>query len=86
MLFVPRARAPSDVRPVGTKQGPNLHGIFGRTSGTVDGFAYTAANKNAAIEWGEDTLYDYLLYVTRLRLIASDTSKIAPVLHPSIVT
>lgn len=45
----------------GTKQGPNLHGIFGRTSGTVEGFAYTAANKNAAIDWGEDTLYDYLL-------------------------
>lgn len=42
-------------------QGPNLGGLFGRTSGTADGFAYSAANKNAAIKWGEDTLYDYLL-------------------------
>jgi len=44
-----------------TKQGPNLHGIFGRQSGSVEGFAYTAANKNSGITWGEDTLFAYLL-------------------------
>jgi cytochrome c len=45
----------------GTKQGPNLHGLFGRVSGSVEGFAYTAANKNSGVTWGEDTLFDYLL-------------------------
>ena len=42
-------------------QGPNLGGIFGRQSGTVEGFSYSKANKEKAVHWGEDTLYDYLL-------------------------
>ncbi len=42
-------------------QGPNLGGLFGRTSGSVAGFAYSKANKEAAVEWKEETLYDYLL-------------------------
>ena len=42
-------------------QGPNLGGLFGRVSGTTEGFAYSAANKTAAITWSETTLYDYLL-------------------------
>lgn len=41
-------------------QGPNLGGLFGRVSGTAEGFAYSAANKAAAINWSEPTLYDYL--------------------------
>ncbi|KAL9253365.1 Cytochrome c-like protein [Drosera capensis] len=40
---------------------PNLNGLFGRQSGTTDGYSYSAANKNKAVTWGEDTLYDYLL-------------------------
>jgi len=43
-----------------TKQGPNLHGLFGRQSGSVEGFAYTAANKNSGITWNDDTLFEYL--------------------------
>ena len=42
------------------KQGPNLNGLFGRTSGTKPGYSYSKANQNAAILWGEDTLFDYL--------------------------
>ncbi|CAK9000885.1 Cytochrome c [Durusdinium trenchii] len=42
------------------KQGPNLNGLFGRQSGMAEGFAYTDANKNSGIMWGEDTLFDYL--------------------------
>ena len=42
-------------------QGPNLGGLFGRVSGTTEGFAYSAANKNKGVKWGEETLYDYLL-------------------------
>ncbi|KAF3675712.1 Cytochrome c [Capsicum annuum] len=45
----------------GHKQGPNLNGLFGRQSGTTPGYSYSAANKNMAVNWGEDTLYDYLL-------------------------
>mmetsp|Transcript_56734 Transcript_56734/g.179328 ORF Transcript_56734/g.179328 Transcript_56734/m.179328 type:complete len:105 (-) Transcript_56734:933-1247(-) len=45
----------------GHKQGPNLGGLFGRTSGTQEGYSYSAANKNAAVTWGEDTLFEYLL-------------------------
>jgi len=43
------------------KQGPNLYGLFGRKTGSVDGYAYTNANKNAGITWGQDTLFQYLL-------------------------
>lgn len=42
-------------------QGPNLGGLFGRTSGTAAGFAYSKANKEKAVEWNEDSLYEYLL-------------------------
>ena len=42
-------------------QGPNLGGLFGRVSGTTEGFSYSAANKNKGVTWNEETLYDYLL-------------------------
>ncbi|KAL3684363.1 hypothetical protein R1sor_002385 [Riccia sorocarpa] len=45
----------------GHKQGPNLSGLLGRTSGTTPGFSYSAANKNKAVVWSEETLYEYLL-------------------------
>ena len=38
-----------------------MGGLFGRVSGTTEGFAYSSANKTAAITWSESTLYDYLL-------------------------
>ncbi|TID24091.1 cytochrome c [Venturia nashicola] len=44
----------------GNKIGPNLHGLFGRKSGTVEGYSYTDANKSKGVEWKEDTLFDYL--------------------------
>eukprot|EP01024_Parvocaulis_polyphysoides_P022911 TRINITY_DN2120_c0_g1_i1.p3 TRINITY_DN2120_c0_g1~~TRINITY_DN2120_c0_g1_i1.p3 ORF type:complete len:117 (-),score=12.56 TRINITY_DN2120_c0_g1_i1:339-689(-) len=43
------------------KQGPNLGGLFGRQSGTISSFAYSRANKDKAVIWGEETLYEYLL-------------------------
>ena len=43
------------------KQGPPLWGLPGRTSGTCDGFAYSEANKNAAIVWSDKHLFEYLL-------------------------
>eukprot|EP01025_Chloroclados_australasicus_P047794 TRINITY_DN5392_c0_g1_i1.p3 TRINITY_DN5392_c0_g1~~TRINITY_DN5392_c0_g1_i1.p3 ORF type:complete len:117 (-),score=8.43 TRINITY_DN5392_c0_g1_i1:288-638(-) len=43
------------------KQGPNLGGLFGRQSGTIASFAYSRANKDKAVIWQEETLYEYLL-------------------------
>lgn len=43
-----------------TKTGPNLRGLLGRKSGTVPGFRYSRAMKNARIVWDETTLDAYL--------------------------
>ncbi|GAM35197.1 cytochrome c [Talaromyces pinophilus] len=42
------------------KIGPNLHGLFGRSTGSVEGYSYTDANKQANVTWNENTLFDYL--------------------------
>mmetsp|Transcript_3865 Transcript_3865/g.4467 ORF Transcript_3865/g.4467 Transcript_3865/m.4467 type:complete len:109 (+) Transcript_3865:40-366(+) len=42
------------------KQGPNLHGFFGRQSGQAEGYSYSTANKKSGIIWSDDTLFDYL--------------------------
>jgi len=42
------------------KQGPNLHGLFGRKTGQAPGFSYTDANKSKGITWNEETLFIYL--------------------------
>nr|ALS05188.1 cytochrome c [Tortanus dextrilobatus] len=43
------------------KQGPNLHGVWGRKTGQAPGFSYTQANVDKGITWGEDTLDEYLI-------------------------
>tara|TARA_Y100000992_G_C21130619_1_gene426385 strand:+ start:365 stop:673 length:309 start_codon:yes stop_codon:yes gene_type:complete len=43
------------------KQGPNLHGLIGRIAGTSPGYSYSKANIESKVEWGEQTLFDYLL-------------------------
>ncbi|MBT3928929.1 MAG: cytochrome c family protein [Rhodospirillaceae bacterium] len=42
------------------KVGPNLHGLFGRTSGTAEGFKFSDAMKGAAIVWDEETIDAYV--------------------------
>ncbi|HZQ13272.1 MAG TPA: cytochrome c family protein [Pseudolabrys sp.] len=42
------------------KVGPVLNGIDGRHSGSVEGFSYSAANKNSGITWNEETFEDYI--------------------------
>jgi len=40
--------------------GPELNGLDGRHSGSVDGFSYSDANKNSGIVWGEATFKEYI--------------------------
>lgn len=40
--------------------GPNLHGLFGRRAGSVEGYAYSEAMKNSGIVWNDETLAKYL--------------------------
>jgi cytochrome c len=40
--------------------GPNLFGMFGRTSGMTEGFRFSKAMKGAAVVWDEKTLDEFL--------------------------
>mmetsp|Transcript_12695 Transcript_12695/g.39105 ORF Transcript_12695/g.39105 Transcript_12695/m.39105 type:complete len:103 (-) Transcript_12695:79-387(-) len=43
-----------------SKQGPNLHGIFGAKAGSVKTYDYSGAFKNADITWDEDAINQWL--------------------------
>lgn len=40
--------------------GPTLHGIIGRTAGTVEGYNYSTANKESGVVWTEQNMFEYL--------------------------
>jgi cytochrome c len=40
--------------------GPSLNGLNGRKSGSLEGYAYSAANKNSNLTWDEATFKDYI--------------------------
>lgn len=40
--------------------GPVLNGLFGRKSGSVEGYNYSAANKGSGITWDEATFAEYI--------------------------
>lgn len=40
--------------------GPKLNGLFGRVAGTVEGYNYSAANKNSGITWTEENFGKYI--------------------------
>ena len=40
--------------------GPSLHAIQGRTSGSIPGYNYSAANKASGIVWNNEKLFQYL--------------------------
>jgi len=40
--------------------GPELNGLFGRKSGSVAGYNYSAANKNSGITWDEAVFAEYI--------------------------
>ncbi|EDO16329.1 hypothetical protein Kpol_1059p19 [Vanderwaltozyma polyspora DSM 70294] len=43
------------------KVGPNLHGVFGRQTGSAAGYSYTDANIKKGIVWDENNMSDYLI-------------------------
>lgn len=59
-----KCRACHDVGPAAkNKVGPLLNGIIGRKAGTIDGFAYSEANKKAGasgLVWTEEVMLKYL--------------------------
>jgi cytochrome c len=44
----------------GPRQGPNLHGVFGRRAGSVAGFAYSPGYASSGVVWDEASLDSYL--------------------------
>ena len=42
------------------KVGPELNGLDGRKSGSVEGYSYSDANKNSGITWDEATFKEYI--------------------------
>ena len=40
--------------------GPVLNGLFGRKAGMIEGYSYSAANKNSGITWDEATFREYI--------------------------
>src|SRR5690554_2284400 len=42
------------------KVGPVLNKLDGRKSGTVEGYNYSAANKESGIVWNEETFREYI--------------------------
>jgi cytochrome c len=50
------------------KEGPQLHGVYGRKSGSVESFQYSDALKKSKIVWTEETPERWL----------TDTDKLVP--------
>lgn len=40
--------------------GPQLNGLIGRHSGSVEGYNYSEANKNSGLTWDEATFVEYI--------------------------
>lgn len=56
-----QCRSCHQVGPTAKNQiGPVLNGLFGRTAGHVEGYAYSDANKKSGLTWDEATFRDYI--------------------------
>src|SRR5215472_17084414 len=49
-----------DARPGSYRVGPSLFGVVGRSTGSVPGYHYSEANRNAHIAWNPATLDQYI--------------------------
>lgn len=57
------------------KNGPNLHGIFGKKAGTAVGYMYSEAFKNINIIWTKENMNEFL---TNPKVHIPDTKKKYP--------
>jgi len=57
------------------KIGPNLHGLFGRVSGTHEGYKYSAAMKKAAITWNPE---NFEKFITKPKALVPGTKMTFP--------
>ncbi len=48
------------------KEGPRLHGVYGRTAGSIESFQYSDALKKSKIVWTDDTLDRWLTSTEKL--------------------
>ncbi|ONH83147.1 cytochrome C [Roseomonas mucosa] len=48
------------------RQGPNLHGVVGRTAGKLEGFRYSPALAASDLQWNAATLDAWLVDSARL--------------------
>ena len=55
-LFNNACRTCHTVKPEDNRQGPNLHGIIGRKAGSLPGYGYSSAMKEAGFDWDADKL------------------------------
>lgn len=54
-----------------------IYSLFGRKTGQVEGFSYTAANVNKGVIWSEETLFEYLENPKKVRFVNTSTCHIS---------
>lgn len=59
-VFAPCKTCPQIGETAKNTVGPVLNGIIGRKAGSVDGYNYSAVNKNSGLTWDEATFADYI--------------------------
>ena len=59
-VFKVQCSACHDTEAGSNKVGPSLFGVFGRKAGSVEGFHYSTANRDAGITWTAEELDKYL--------------------------
>jgi cytochrome c len=60
VLFTKKCGLCHSVEQGKNKIGPSLHGVVGRKAGSLEGYNYSEAMKNANITWDDTTLDKYL--------------------------